>query len=97
MQPAPAAGAASLNEVILAYLRHAHGYYGPGATEVEKVKLSVRPLRGACGRSPAAFDAPALETVQEAMVRTGLAQSTVYERVTMNLEGSRARECGLAC
>jgi integrase len=82
VQPRPAAGAVTVNEVILAYLRHAHEYYGPGATEVEKVKLSVRPLRELCGRSPsAAFDALALEAVQEAMVSSGLARSTVNERV----------------
>jgi hypothetical protein len=74
--------ATSVNEVILAYVKHAEQYYASNPKEVEKVKLSARPLRRLYGRSPAAtFDSLALEAVQEAMIDDNLARSTVNERV----------------
>jgi integrase len=69
-------------EVALAYIRHAEEYYRSNPKEVEKIKLSVRPLRQLYGRTPAAtFDSLALEAVQAAMIEAGLARSTINKRV----------------
>jgi integrase len=72
----------TVNEVALAYIKHAEEYYQSNPKEVEKVKLSVRPLRKLHGRTEAAaFDSLALEAVQSEMVESGLARTTVNERV----------------
>jgi integrase len=79
---APAHTSTTVNEAILAYLGHAQESYRTNPKEVEKVKLSVRPLRTLFGRTPAAaFDAPALEAVRSAMIESGLARTTTNERV----------------
>jgi hypothetical protein len=42
----------------------------------------VRPLRLLSGRTPAAaFDTPGLEAVQNVMIKSGLARTTINERV----------------
>lgn len=75
---------ATVNEVILAYLKHAREDYQTNPVEVEKITLAVRPLRLLYGRTHvAAFDSLALEAVPSAMVESGLARSTANERVSI--------------
>lgn len=72
----------TVNEVALAYIKHAEEYYQTNPTEVEKVKLSVRPLRMLQGRTLAAsFDSLALEAVRDTMIESGLARTTINERI----------------
>jgi hypothetical protein len=61
----------TVNEVVLAYLRHAHDYYADSPREQEKIKLSVRPLKQLYGRQLAhTFDVLALEAVRDEMIKT---------------------------
>jgi hypothetical protein len=72
----------TVNQVVLAYLEHALVYYASNPKESEKVKLSTRPLRLRYGTTPVAvFDSLALEAVQNDMVESGLARTTINERV----------------
>lgn len=72
----------SINELVCAYLEHCSVYYSTNAKEYEKVKLSTRPLRKLHGRTPiAAFDTLALEAVQNAMIDSDLARTTINERI----------------
>jgi integrase len=75
-------GGPTVNELALEYVKHAEVYYQTNPKEVEKVKLSIRPLRTLFGRTAAAtFDGLALEAVQGAMIEAGLARTTVNERI----------------
>jgi hypothetical protein len=77
----PPASATTVNDLVLAYFGHCAVYYGK-TKEYEKVKLATRPLRKLHGRTPTtAFDAPALEAVQTAMVESDLARTTINERI----------------
>jgi integrase len=72
----------TVNEVALAYIKHAEEYYRSNPKELEKIKLSVRPLRQLYGRTPASsFGSLALEAVQAGMIDSGLARSTINERI----------------
>jgi integrase len=78
-----ASGGLTVNEVILAYLRHTDEYYRDSPKEREKVRLSLRPLRTLYGRTDsAAFGPLALKAVREEMGRT-LARTTVNHRVAV--------------
>jgi integrase len=82
-QPGQAENAPLLrvNELILAYLRHAQDYYRNSEKEVEKIRLSLRPLRQLYGRSEiGAFGPLALKTVRTQMCQT-LTRSTVNMRI----------------
>jgi integrase len=72
----------SINEVILAYLRHAEEYYrhpdGRPTSEVNNVKLAMRPLKALYGHNPAAaFDSLALAAVRDQMIRDGRCRNRV--------------------
>jgi integrase len=71
----------TVNEVVLAYLRHAREYYKDSPPEQDKIKLSVRPLKQLYGRQPArSFDVLALEAVRDEMIKT-LARTTANIRI----------------
>jgi integrase len=82
----PTASAPTVAEVLLAYWRHAETHYrtrdrGLGR-ELENVKDALRPLRRLYGRTPAAAFGPlALRAVRDAMVKSGLARTTVNARI----------------
>src|SRR5262249_48285788 len=72
--PATLAGP-SVNEVILAYWKFAQGYYrknGRPTTQLERVRLSLQPVKELYGHTPAAGFGPlALKAVRERMVENG--------------------------
>src|SRR5581483_8639846 len=71
----------TVNEVVLAYLRHARDYYADSPTEQEKIKLSVRLLKQLYGRQPArSFDVLALEAVRDEMIKS-VARTTANMRI----------------
>ena len=73
--------ALTVNEVILAYLRHADEYYRDTPKEREKIRLSLRPIRKLYGRTPAAGFGPlALRAVRSEMCQS-LARTTTNHRV----------------
>jgi integrase len=76
----------SVNELILAYWRHAEEYYrsrgGAPSREPDNLRDALRPLRQLYGLTPAAeFGALALRAVRDELVRSGLARTTVNARV----------------
>lgn len=82
----------SVNELILAYWRHAEAYYrgpdGKGTAELDHVKLSLRMVRQAFGETPAADFGPVkLAAVREGMVARGWCRRVVNARV------DRIRRC----
>jgi integrase len=81
----PAARALTVSEMILAFYRHAEGYYrdqdGPTG-ELENLVVALRPLRKLYGSTPAAAFGPlALQVVRDEMIRSGLARTTINARV----------------
>ena len=80
------AAAMSVNEVIVAYFEHVQTYYrladGTPSTEVDNIRLALRPLKALYGHTPAAdFDAAALETVREQMIRNGHCRNRINKDV----------------
>jgi integrase len=76
----------SVNEVVLAYWRHAETYYaaadGTPGREMENIKLAVRPLKELYGLHPApAFGPLGLKAVRQAMIDAGLCRGVVNQRV----------------
>lgn len=76
----------SVNEVLLAYRRHAEGFYvnpdGTPTQEVERVNLALRPVTDLYGTTPAEqFGPKALQTVQEKMVADDLCRRTINQRL----------------
>jgi site-specific recombinase XerD len=76
----------TVNEVLLAYVRHAEGYYrhpdGRPTSEVNNLKLALRPLKELYGHTSAAsFDALALEAVRGRMVSDGRCRNRVNKDV----------------
>jgi hypothetical protein len=70
----------SVNEVILAFLRHADQHYrradGSATNEIREYRCSLRPLRTLYGLSQAAAFGPlALKAVREHMISSGLSRS----------------------
>jgi integrase len=78
------AGDLTVTELILAYFRFAEGYYrknGAPTTEVESIRLSLRPLRRLYGATPARDFGPlALKAVRKALVESGLCRNEVNKR-----------------
>lgn len=71
---------ATVNELILAYLRHCVDYYRDSPDELNRVKLAMRPLRALYGHTAAAAFGPlALKAVQAEMAKT-LARRTANQR-----------------
>jgi integrase len=84
----PAPGVESdltVNELVLAYLRHADSYYvknGKPTVEPGNLRLAARPLRQLYGPVPAReFGPMALKTVRGAMVEADLCRAEVNRRV----------------
>jgi integrase len=76
----------SVSELILAFLRHAQGYYrradGTPTGEFENFRYALRPLKKLFGSTPARdFGPRALKEVRDAMAREGLCRNTVNFRV----------------
>lgn len=76
----------TVNEVLLAYVRHAEGYYrrpdGSTTSSLATVRLVARAVRTLFGPTPAAdFGARELKTVRRAMVAAGLTRREVNRRV----------------
>jgi integrase len=84
--PAPTANGSdlSVNELLVAYLRHADGYYvkaGKPTTEPVNIKLALRPLRRLYGHTRARDFGPlALKTCREAMIEGDLCRTEVNKR-----------------
>jgi hypothetical protein len=77
----------TVSELILAYWRHAEAYYqscdGLPSSELDKIRLALRPLRQTYGSTPARDFGPiALKSVRQVMVESGLCRRTVNQRVT---------------
>ena len=90
--PPPAAatvadqGGLTVNEVILAYLRHAKDFYrrvdGSPTGEFDNIKLAVRPLKSLYGSTPAKDFGPlALKAVRQVMIDAKLCRRTINQRI----------------
>ncbi len=78
--------AASVNEVLLAFWRHAERHYrradGTPTNELTEYRQSLRPVRELYGHTPAKEFGPlALKAVRRVMVGTGLCRPLVNRRV----------------
>jgi integrase len=76
----------TVTEVIDAYWQHIETYYrmpdGSPSSEVNNVRLALRPLKALHGPTPAAdFDALGLEAIREKMIRDGHCRSRVNKDV----------------
>jgi integrase len=87
-EPAPRQWLAdrTLHEVALAFLLHAEGHYrrsdGRPTREIDNFRDALRPLLALYGSTSAAEFGPlALRSVQDEMVRSGLARTTVNARI----------------
>jgi integrase len=84
---ADAFGDLTVDEMILAFWRHAKQHYrhpdGTPTGELDNLRDALAPLRRLYGRTPARrFDSVALETIQDDLVRAGtLARTTINGRV----------------
>jgi integrase len=78
----------TVNELALAYLRHADQHYrkpnGEPTRQLELVKLAIRPLKALYGMTPAAEFGPlALKAVRQRMIEQGtLCRLTINEHVS---------------
>jgi integrase len=86
--PEPAAGNGAdltVNEMLVAYLRHADSYYvknGKPTVEPGNIRLAIRPLRQLYGHTLARDFGPlALKAVRAAMVEGGLCRSEINRRI----------------
>jgi integrase len=90
--PQPAAsnvadpGGPTVNEVILAFLRHANDFYrradGTPTGELENLRLALRPLKNLYGGTPARdFGPKALKAVRQDMINSGLCRRTINQRI----------------
>ena len=78
----------SVNEVLLAYRRHAGVIYvnpdGTPTAELDRVNRSIKPVMELYGTAPAVdFGPRALSAVQNRMVASGLSRITVNQRVNV--------------
>jgi integrase len=75
----------TVNEVLMAFLRHAEGYYrkdGKPTGELDNIKLAIRPLRKLYGHTFASKFGPlALKAVRSSMVESGLCRNEVNKRI----------------
>jgi integrase len=72
----------TVNDLILAYARHALEYYRQSPKEVEKIKLSMRPLKELHGRTEATEFGPlSLKVVRQRMIDQRLARRTINIRI----------------
>jgi integrase len=76
----------TVNEVVLAFWRHAEQYYrkpdGTPADELANFRDALRPLKDLYGATPAGEFSPVkLKAVRQAMIEAGLARTTINQRV----------------
>lgn len=75
----------TVNELVLAYLRHVDGYYlkdGQPTSEVKDIRLALKPLRKLYGHSLAREFGPlALKAVRSKFIELGLCRPEVNKRV----------------
>jgi hypothetical protein len=80
-----ASGGHSINELLVAYLDFAAGYYRKGGKptrELDNLKHALRPLRKLYGMTPAdRFGPLALKSVRSSMIEFGLCRNEVNKRV----------------
>ena len=75
-----------MNELVLEYWRHAEARYrrpdGADSSELEKMRLAIRPLRKLYGSTPAhEFGPRSLKAVRQTLIDQGLCRRTVNQRV----------------
>ncbi len=85
-QPVPAAAVVSVNEVLLAFLTWADGYYRTPddrpTNEIVELKRSLKPVRELYGDTPAAeFGPKKLAAVRQHMIDADLCRSLVNRRI----------------
>jgi integrase len=72
-------------ELIVAYKRHAEGYYrknGMTTNEVKQIVLAAKVVKNLYGRTPAAEFGPLkLQAVQQAMIRAGWSRKNINKQV----------------
>lgn len=76
----------SVNEVLLAYWRHAEAYYvmsdGSQSRELDNIRVAIRPLKELYGDTPAAEFGPlAIKTVRNAMIASDLSRNVINQRI----------------
>jgi integrase len=75
----------TVNELMLAYIRHAEGYYrkdGKPTSEVRNIGLAIRPVRQLYGHTMASRFGPlALKAVRETLIESGICRNEVNKRV----------------
>ena len=76
----------TVNDLVLEYWRHAEGRYrrpdGAASSELEKIRLAIRPLRKLYGSTPAPdFGPRALKAVRQVLIDQGLCRRTINQRV----------------
>jgi hypothetical protein len=77
------AGDITVNEVILAFWRHAEERYGAGNKELEQFRYSLRPLKELYGTHPAdRFGPKCLKAVRQRMVDLGWCCGVINRRIT---------------
>jgi integrase len=73
----------SVNELILAFWKHAGSNYGEGNKELEQYRYSLRPLREMYGNHPAdRFTPKCLKAVRQRMAELGWCRTVVNRRFT---------------
>lgn len=83
---APERSDLTVHELLVAYWNHAESYYrmpaGEPSLELENIRVALRPVRVLYGGTPArAFGPLALRAVRDAMIRSGLAYTTINARI----------------
>lgn len=87
LSPVQSAGGSdsTINELLLAYLRYADGYYvkaGKPTKEAANIRLAVRPLRQLYGHTVAQEFGPLkLKAVRQAMIDAGICRSEINRRI----------------
>lgn len=82
----PDPGSPLVNELIVAFLRHAEGHYvrpdGIPSGELDNLRSALKPLRKLYGYTPAATIGPlALRAIRDQMIDQGLSRTTINARI----------------
>jgi hypothetical protein len=82
----PPASDPTVNEMLLAFWRHAEGHYrhpdGSPSEELGNLKAALRPVRLLFGLSPAKCFGPlSLRSVRQQMIGDGLARTSINDRI----------------
>jgi hypothetical protein len=84
--PVGSTPAPTVNELLLAFLRHAQEHYrrpdGTPTDELKEYRLAIRPVRELYGHTPVrAFGPVALDAVRQQMIRQGWCRTRVNKQV----------------